>query len=189
MKTAKNYSPNDKTCKASLPRTIRPWEKFWSFPERLLVCRIIRINACWYSCNWWKCWKRQLPIPEVMIEWMRSLMTIPNDPQFNKYYRKHLQCLNLAGLQPKAIEAYSRAIRRISNYFDCRIEKGFPKSSVCRRYLIWLLKERCYSPGSCFFNKSSWAQFHTPPIIATTLLSSIWCRMIIPLLFPFKAES
>jgi hypothetical protein len=30
--------------------------------------------------------------------------------------------LNLAGLQPKTIEAYSRAIRRISNYFDCRIE-------------------------------------------------------------------
>jgi site-specific recombinase XerD len=49
-------------------------------------------------------------------------ISIPNDPQFSKYYRKHLQCLNLAGLQPKTIEAYSRAIRRIGNYFDCRIE-------------------------------------------------------------------
>lgn len=48
-------------------------------------------------------------------------ISIPNDPQFNKYYRRHLQCLNLAGLQPKTIEAYSRAIRRIGNYFDCRI--------------------------------------------------------------------
>jgi|GEM_PF-5506485 len=47
----------------------------------------------------------------------------PNDPQFNKYYDKHLQCLKLAGLQPKTIEAYSRAIRRIGNYFDCRIDK------------------------------------------------------------------
>jgi len=46
----------------------------------------------------------------------------PNDPQFNKYYDKHLQCLRLAGLQPKTNEAYSRAIRRIGNYFDCRID-------------------------------------------------------------------
>jgi len=48
--------------------------------------------------------------------------SMPNDPQFNKYYHKHLQCLKLAGLQPKTIEAYSRAIRRIGNYFDCRVE-------------------------------------------------------------------
>lgn len=48
--------------------------------------------------------------------------TMPNDPQFNEYYRKHLKCLKLAGLQPKTIEAYSRAIRRIGNYFDCRID-------------------------------------------------------------------
>ncbi|MBC2710453.1 MAG: phage integrase N-terminal SAM-like domain-containing protein [Desulfosarcina sp.] len=45
----------------------------------------------------------------------------PKDPQFNKYYRKHQKCLKLNGLQPKTIEAYSRAIRRIGNYFDCRI--------------------------------------------------------------------
>ncbi len=49
-------------------------------------------------------------------------VSIPNDPQFNEYYRKHQQCLKLAGLQPKTVEAYSRAIKRISNYFDCRIE-------------------------------------------------------------------
>jgi integrase/recombinase XerD len=46
----------------------------------------------------------------------------PNDPQFNKYYQKHQKCLKLAGLQPKTIEAYSRSIRRIGNYFDCRID-------------------------------------------------------------------
>ena len=48
-------------------------------------------------------------------------INIPNDPQFHKYYRKHIQCLKLAGLQPKTIEAYSRAIKRIGNYFDCQI--------------------------------------------------------------------
>ncbi len=49
-------------------------------------------------------------------------INMPDDPQFNKYYRKHLKCLKLNGLQPKTIEAYSRAIRRIGNYFDCRID-------------------------------------------------------------------
>jgi Site-specific recombinase XerD len=48
-------------------------------------------------------------------------INMPNDPQFNEYYQKHLKCLKLGGLQPKTIEAYSRAIRRIGNYFDCRI--------------------------------------------------------------------
>jgi len=48
--------------------------------------------------------------------------TMPTDSQFDKYYQKHLKCLKLNGLQPKTIEAYSRAIRRICNYFDGRID-------------------------------------------------------------------
>ena len=48
---------------------------------------------------------------------------MPTDPQFNKYYQKHLKCLKLGGLQPKTIDAYSWAIRRIGNYFDCRIDE------------------------------------------------------------------
>jgi len=47
---------------------------------------------------------------------------LPKDPQFNKYYLTHCKHLKLKGLQPKTIEAYSRAIRRIGNYFDCRID-------------------------------------------------------------------
>ncbi len=47
---------------------------------------------------------------------------MPNDPQFKKYYGKHQKCLKLAGLQPKTVEAYSRAIRRIGNYFDSGID-------------------------------------------------------------------
>ena len=47
---------------------------------------------------------------------------MPSDPQFNKSYQKHLKLLRLNGFQPKTIEAYSRAIRRIGNYFDCRID-------------------------------------------------------------------
>ncbi len=48
-------------------------------------------------------------------------VNMPNDSQFTEYYQKHLKCLKLAGMRPKTIEAYSRAIRRIGNYFDCRI--------------------------------------------------------------------
>ena len=49
-------------------------------------------------------------------------VNMPDDPQFNQYYQKHLKYLKLKGLRPKTIDAYSRAIRRIENYFDCRID-------------------------------------------------------------------
>ncbi len=49
-------------------------------------------------------------------------INMPNDPQFRRYYQKHVKFLRLNGLQLKTIEAYSRAIRRIGNYFDCRID-------------------------------------------------------------------
>lgn len=34
----------------------------------------------------------------------------------------HLKHLRLAGYQPKTIDAYARAIRRIGNYFDCKLD-------------------------------------------------------------------
>ena len=43
-------------------------------------------------------------------------------PDFNHQYETHLKHLKLKGLQPKTIEAYARAIRRIGAYFDYRIE-------------------------------------------------------------------
>lgn len=47
---------------------------------------------------------------------------MPQDQRFIKQYQKHLKCLKLGDLQPKTIDAYARAIRRIGNYFDCRID-------------------------------------------------------------------
>ena len=41
---------------------------------------------------------------------------------FKRDYALHLQHLKLKGLQPKTIEAYSRAIRRIGERFDGRID-------------------------------------------------------------------
>ena len=46
---------------------------------------------------------------------------LPKNPQFNKQYSKHCKHLKLAGYQPKTIEAYARALRRIGNYFDCKL--------------------------------------------------------------------
>jgi integrase/recombinase XerD len=44
-------------------------------------------------------------------------MTSPNERKFKRNYTKHLQHLNLKGLQPKTIEDYARAIQRIGGYF------------------------------------------------------------------------
>jgi len=48
--------------------------------------------------------------------------TMHHDPHFHQQYQKHLKCLKLGGLQPKTIDAYARAIRRIGNYFDGKID-------------------------------------------------------------------
>ncbi len=44
------------------------------------------------------------------------------DSKFNSYYELHCKHLTLKGLQPKTIEAYSRAIRRIGDYFDGNLD-------------------------------------------------------------------
>lgn len=45
-------------------------------------------------------------------------MKTPNNEQFKLYYDLHCKHLKLKGLQPKTIDAYSRAIRRIGEYFN-----------------------------------------------------------------------
>ena len=49
-------------------------------------------------------------------------MSAPSDGNFKRQYETHLKHLRLKGLQPKTIEAYARAIRRIGKYFEYRIE-------------------------------------------------------------------
>jgi len=39
--------------------------------------------------------------------------------QFKKLYQRHLRLLKLQGKSQKTIDAYSRAVRRISEHFDC----------------------------------------------------------------------
>lgn len=45
-----------------------------------------------------------------------------NESKFNHFYAQHCKHLKLKGLQPKTIEAYSRAIRRIGDYFNYDLE-------------------------------------------------------------------
>lgn len=49
-------------------------------------------------------------------------MTPSTNEQFNHYYALHCKHLKLKGLQPKTIEAYTRAIRRIGLYFDYQMD-------------------------------------------------------------------
>ncbi len=41
-------------------------------------------------------------------------MKAPANTRFEQNYQSHLKHLKLKGLQPKTIEAYSRAIRRVA---------------------------------------------------------------------------
>ena len=50
-------------------------------------------------------------------------MEASTDAHFIKNYQAQLKHLKLKGLQPKTIEAYSRAIRRIGERFDHQIDQ------------------------------------------------------------------
>jgi integrase/recombinase XerD len=49
-------------------------------------------------------------------------MNTASSAHFDRHYQSHLKHLKLKGLQPKTIEAYSRAIRRVGDYFDHQID-------------------------------------------------------------------
>ncbi len=49
-------------------------------------------------------------------------MNTASSAHFDRQYRSHLKHLKLKGLQPKTINAYSRAIRRIGDYFKQQID-------------------------------------------------------------------
>jgi site-specific recombinase XerD len=49
-------------------------------------------------------------------------MTSSSESHFKQNYQTHLKHLKLKGLQPKTIEAYSRAVRRIGAYFDHQVD-------------------------------------------------------------------
>lgn len=62
---------------------------------------------------------------------------------FDRHYQSHLKHLKLQGLQPKTIEAYSRAIRRIGERFDRDIDEL--SQTQLTDYLSDLLKTHSWS--------------------------------------------
>ena len=50
------------------------------------------------------------------------MMETSANADFERNYQSHLKHLKLKGLQPKTIEAYSRAIRRVGDRFDKQID-------------------------------------------------------------------
>ena len=46
-------------------------------------------------------------------------MNPSEEKRFQKLYQRHLQLLKLQGKSDKTIDAYSRAVRRVSKHFDC----------------------------------------------------------------------
>lgn len=50
-------------------------------------------------------------------------MAATDTDDFDRRYQSHLKHLKLQGLQPKTIDAYARAIRRMGEYFDHRIDE------------------------------------------------------------------
>jgi integrase/recombinase XerD len=49
-------------------------------------------------------------------------MNASDEATFKHHYQSHLKHLKLKGLQPKTIEAYARALRRIGAWFDHQID-------------------------------------------------------------------
>ena len=49
-------------------------------------------------------------------------MTTITAEHYDRQYQTHLKHLKLKGLQPKTIDAYARAIRRLGGYFSNRID-------------------------------------------------------------------
>jgi integrase/recombinase XerD len=50
------------------------------------------------------------------------MKTASTKADFDQHYQTHLKHLKLKGLQPKTIDAYSRAIRHMGDYFDYSID-------------------------------------------------------------------
>jgi site-specific recombinase XerD len=70
-------------------------------------------------------------------------MIATSSAHFDRQYQIHLKHLKLKGLQPKTIEAYARAIRRIGARFDHRIDSL--SEAQLRDYFTELLASHSWS--------------------------------------------
>ena len=104
-------------------------------------------------------------------------MNATDNARFKHLYAKHLTALKLQGLRPKTIDAYSRAIRRITEYFDC-CPDTLTKDQV-KSYFSTLIDSHSWSTvkldrnGLQFFYKHvlekqwDWVSLVKPPSVET----------------------
>ncbi len=97
--------------------------------------------------------------------------------RFNKLYERHQRFLKLQGKAQKTIDAYSRAIRRVRDYFDCCPDKLKPEQF--EKYFADLVDSHSWSTvkidrlGLQFFWKFvlklewKWIDIVKPPQIKT----------------------
>jgi integrase len=97
--------------------------------------------------------------------------------RFNKLYEHHQRCLKLQGKAQKTIDAYSRAVRRVSNYFDCCPDRLKPEQ--LKIYFADLVESHSWSTvkldrcGLQFFWKHvlkidwKWVDIVKPPQVKT----------------------
>ena len=108
-------------------------------------------------------------------------MTIGFPLGFAQQYDSHLKHLKLKGLQPKTIDAYARAIRRLGKYFDYRIDDL--SEAQLTEYFSDLIGTHSWSAvkldlyGLKFFTvhvpKKAWVMPQTSP---TSMSASSWIR-------------
>ncbi len=63
--------------------------------------------------------------------------------RFNKLYKRHQKSLKLQGKAKKTIDAYSRAVRRVTDYFDCSPDKLKPEQ--LEDYFVDLVESHSWS--------------------------------------------
>ncbi len=63
--------------------------------------------------------------------------------KFNKNYQQLLQALKLQGKAEKTIDAYSRAVRRVVQHFDCLPEQLTPED--LKDYFVALVESHSWS--------------------------------------------
>ncbi|HQW20679.1 MAG TPA: phage integrase N-terminal SAM-like domain-containing protein [Rhodocyclaceae bacterium] len=77
-------------------------------------------------------------------------MNASSRANFDQNYQRHLNHLKLKGLQPKTIDAYSRAIRRVGERFEHQIDQ------MNEQQLLTYYEAPLSGPGSSNKGFRSW---------------------------------
>jgi len=74
---------------------------------------------------------------------------------FDQHYQTHLKHLKLKGLQPKTIDAYSRAIRHMGEYFDYSINRRTQPTNGSQRTKAKTIHEQQVQQRRNYFKSDS----------------------------------